>query len=238
MKTTKKQTKQVTNRIKTARPKRAGVRVQRMAIPLTGDMRNEAAKARDRWLESADGKRASNPATLSPLETCRQYLENRLRAAFIAGMEAERALRKRKRYSEFKLSDREARHDACAAGSAGSRQHDVRSGSLQRMVRLLLLALDECFVRQGVHISASVNDNGDGDITMRGIGRILLRVNGTVEEPQLNAVFRPCHSSLLLGEKVCRKHGFIPVPFLESDGLPPVLVSILAEKTQNTVHEL
>ena len=34
-----------------------------------------------------------------------------------------------------KLSDREARHDACAAGSAGSRQHDVRSGSLQRMVR-------------------------------------------------------------------------------------------------------
>ena len=34
-----------------------------------------------------------------------------------------------------KLSHREARHDACAAGSAGSRQHDVRSGSLQRMVR-------------------------------------------------------------------------------------------------------
>lgn len=37
-----------------------------------------------------------------------------------------------------KLSDRGARHDACAAGSAGSRQHDVRSGSLQRMVRPLL----------------------------------------------------------------------------------------------------
>ena len=34
-----------------------------------------------------------------------------------------------------KLSDRGARRDACAAGSAGSRQRDARNGSLQRMVR-------------------------------------------------------------------------------------------------------
>ena len=34
-----------------------------------------------------------------------------------------------------KISERGARRDACAAGSAGSRQRDARNGSLQRLVR-------------------------------------------------------------------------------------------------------
>ena len=47
--------------------------------------RSPLAEARDQWLESDDGKKASNPATLAPLETCQQYLENRLAEAFLAG---------------------------------------------------------------------------------------------------------------------------------------------------------
>lgn len=63
-----------------------------MSKPLFG---NEAAKARYRWLESAEGKRAGDPATLRTAEAS-YYLRNRLSAAFLAGMEAGRALRKRK----------------------------------------------------------------------------------------------------------------------------------------------
>ncbi len=87
--------KQVTKRRSSRTRKRS---LQAVDRPLTGDMRSALAKARDHWLESADGKRASNPVTLSPLETCRQFLENRLRAAFIAGADwMERQKHERKR---------------------------------------------------------------------------------------------------------------------------------------------
>lgn len=40
------------------------------------------------WLESPEGKGASNPFTLPPGENARQYLKNRLERAFQAGIRA------------------------------------------------------------------------------------------------------------------------------------------------------
>ena len=40
------------------------------------------------WLESDEGKGASNPFTLPPGENARQYLKNRLETAFRAGIRA------------------------------------------------------------------------------------------------------------------------------------------------------
>lgn len=40
------------------------------------------------WLESEEGKRASNPFSLPPGENARQYLKDRLESAFRAGIRA------------------------------------------------------------------------------------------------------------------------------------------------------
>jgi len=51
-------------------------------------MKSKLAKARDRWLQSDEGKRCLKGKTSG------QYLENRLRLAFIAGWDAcEQALK-------------------------------------------------------------------------------------------------------------------------------------------------
>lgn len=68
-----------------ARPNRGGVGAQRMGMPLAGDMRSPLAKARDQWLESADGEKCADPLTLKTSADQRQYLENRLVQAFLAG---------------------------------------------------------------------------------------------------------------------------------------------------------
>jgi hypothetical protein len=52
------------------------------------------AIARDEWLESEEGKRAVDPTTLGAESRMRQYLENRLVLAFIAGIEHGRKLPK------------------------------------------------------------------------------------------------------------------------------------------------
>lgn len=49
------------------------------------DMRTPLAKARDEWLASAEGQKCSNPASIALSPTDRQYLENRLVSAFLAG---------------------------------------------------------------------------------------------------------------------------------------------------------
>lgn len=46
------------------------------------DMRNDIAKARDKWLESEDGKTSAEGYATG------QYLKNRLERAFIAGWNA------------------------------------------------------------------------------------------------------------------------------------------------------
>ena len=51
----------------------------------SSDMRNPLANARDEWLASAEGQKCSNPASLTLAPTARQYLENRLVSAFLAG---------------------------------------------------------------------------------------------------------------------------------------------------------
>ena len=61
------------------------------------DVRSSLAKARDHWLESADGKKCCDPLTLKAPADARQYLENRLVGAWIAGAAwAEREYRKRR----------------------------------------------------------------------------------------------------------------------------------------------
>jgi hypothetical protein len=51
------------------------------------DLRNDLAKARDAWFESAEGKRAVDSTTL-PNANAYTYLRNRLESAFIAGWNA------------------------------------------------------------------------------------------------------------------------------------------------------
>jgi hypothetical protein len=52
----------------------------------------QLAKARDEWLDSDEGKRAADPTTLNAPPSSRQYLENRLRNAFLAGAKAAAAI--------------------------------------------------------------------------------------------------------------------------------------------------
>jgi hypothetical protein len=54
------------------------------------DLRSQLAIARDEYLASSDGEAACDPATLGPLPNARQYLTNRIAAAFIAGHDAAR----------------------------------------------------------------------------------------------------------------------------------------------------
>jgi len=75
----------------------APVRVQRSVGQPALDMRSPLAKALDKWLESADGKSCCNPLTLKAPADARQYLENRLVSAWLAGAAwAERQYRNRR----------------------------------------------------------------------------------------------------------------------------------------------
>lgn len=51
------------------------------------DIRNDLAKARDKYFES-QGEKSCDPSTLGAPIKSRQYLKNRLEAAFIAGWNA------------------------------------------------------------------------------------------------------------------------------------------------------
>lgn len=52
------------------------------------DLRNDLAKARDAWFESAEGQRLSSGEGIGVYGDANYYLRNRLEAAFIAGWEA------------------------------------------------------------------------------------------------------------------------------------------------------
>jgi len=54
-------------------------------------MKSELAEARDKWLESDEGKKCGNPQSLCSSNfrpSTKQYLQNRLKVAFIAGWNA------------------------------------------------------------------------------------------------------------------------------------------------------
>jgi len=89
-----------------------GVAVQRSVGQPALDMRSPLAKARDKWLESADGKSCCDPLTLKAPADARQYLENRLVSAWLAGAAwAERQYRNRR------LPNEDLRHSAGSAAS-------------------------------------------------------------------------------------------------------------------------
>ena len=72
------------------------------------DARSPLAKARDEWLESADGKACCDPLTLKAPSDARQYLENRLVGAWIAGAAwAERKQREGREPSESRSATAE-----------------------------------------------------------------------------------------------------------------------------------
>lgn len=52
------------------------------------DLRNDLAKARDKWLASVEGKRALEPSGLHVPKGLAQYLHNRIESAFVAGWKA------------------------------------------------------------------------------------------------------------------------------------------------------
>lgn len=54
----------------------------------TKDMRGPSAKARDEWMASEDGIRASDSSTLINTAVPDYYLKNRLESAFAAGYKA------------------------------------------------------------------------------------------------------------------------------------------------------
>ncbi len=56
------------------------------------DFRSPLAKARDKYLQSKQGKSACDPATLGARADQRQYLENRITLAFLAGADAAKSL--------------------------------------------------------------------------------------------------------------------------------------------------
>lgn len=64
---------------------REPVRSTGLVVPPSVDMRSPLAKARDEWLASADGVTCGDPTTLGASPLTRQYLENRLVKAFLAG---------------------------------------------------------------------------------------------------------------------------------------------------------
>lgn len=70
---------------KTSKNTKEARSLQAVDRPLAGDMRSPLAKARDEWLASAEGEKCSNPLTLKTTADQRQYLENRLVSAFLAG---------------------------------------------------------------------------------------------------------------------------------------------------------
>ena len=51
-------------------------------------MRSALAKARDEWMASEEGMACAKPHDRLNKESGRQYLENRLKAAFLAGAKA------------------------------------------------------------------------------------------------------------------------------------------------------
>jgi len=56
----------------------------RLVRPLSQDIRSPLAKARDNWLDSAEGQTCRSGNILRDYSQ-RRYLENRLESAFIAG---------------------------------------------------------------------------------------------------------------------------------------------------------
>jgi hypothetical protein len=58
----------------------------------TTDLRSPLAKARDRFIDSPRGRAVCDPTTLRAPADQRQYLQNRIEAAFLAGVEAAKSL--------------------------------------------------------------------------------------------------------------------------------------------------